>query len=93
DKLVLGENISQAAQFLDSGAAEVGIIALSLALAPTATYKFSEIPAGSHPEILQGGAIVANAQDKPAARLFRDFVQSEKGLQIMADFGFAPPES
>lgn len=93
DKLVLGENISQTAQFLESGAADVAIIALSLTLAPTATFKYSEIPADSHPEILQGGAIVAKAQDKQAAQLFVDFVQGEKGRAIMSRFGFVAPNS
>lgn len=93
DKLVLGENVSQTAQFVESGAADVAIIALSLAVAPTATVKYAEIPADSHPEILQGGAIVARAQDKPAAQLFVDFVQSEQGLAIMSDFGFVPPKA
>lgn len=92
-KLVLGENISQTAQFLETGAADVAIIALSLALAPTTTVKYAEIPADSHPEILQGGAVVAKAQDKPAAQLFADFIRGEKGLAIMARFGFVPPKS
>lgn len=92
-KLVLGENISQTAQFLQAGTADVAIIALALALAPTATMKYAEIPADSHPEILQGGAIVAKAQDKPAAQLFVDFIRGEKGLAIMSRFGFVPPKS
>ncbi len=92
-KLVLGENISQTAQFLQTGAADVAIVALSLAVAPTATMKYIEIPADSHPEILQGGAIVAKAQDKPAAQFFVDFIRGEKGLAIMSRFGFVPPRS
>ena len=47
DKLILGENISQAAQFIESGACDAGIIALSLALAPAmkAGGQYWEIPA------------------------------------------------
>ncbi len=53
NKLVLGENISQAAQFVESGAADVGIIAMSLALAPLmqAAGHYWEIPADTHPPI------------------------------------------
>jgi molybdate transport system substrate-binding protein len=90
-KLVLGENVSQAAQFLKTGAADVAIVALSLALAPTATMTYFQIPADSHPEILQGGAVLAKAQDKPAAQLFVDFIRGEEGLAIMSRFGFVPP--
>lgn len=93
DKLVLGENIAQTAQFLESGAADVAIIALSLASAPTATVKYSAIPADSYPELLQGGAILAKAQDKQAAQLFVDFVQGKKGRSIMSRFGFVAPRS
>ena len=49
-KLVMGENISQAAQFVESGASDAGIIALSLAMAPTmkAAGKYWEVPADAH---------------------------------------------
>ena len=51
DRLVLGENVSQAAQFVESGAADIGIIALSLALAPAMSTKgtYWEIPDGGSP--------------------------------------------
>lgn len=60
DRLVLGENISQAAQFVESGACDVGIIALSLALAPTMKAKgtYWEVPADAHPALDQGGVIL-----------------------------------
>lgn len=90
-KLVLGENVSQAAQFIDAGAADVGIIALSLALAPAYTGSYFEIPADRHNEILQGGAIMAAARDPEAAQLFREFLLSEAGKAILADFGFVVP--
>ncbi|MEX2587008.1 MAG: molybdate ABC transporter substrate-binding protein [Actinomycetota bacterium] len=91
DRLVLGENVTQTAQFIDSGAADVGIIALSLALAPAWGGSYVEIPADKHNEILQGGAIMAEAQDPEAARLFREFLLSEPGKKILVDFGFALP--
>lgn len=90
-KLVLGENVSQAAQFIDAGAADVGIIALSLALAPAYTGTYFEIPADRHNEILQGGAIMAAARDPESARLFREFLLSKAGKEVLADFGFVVP--
>lgn len=94
DKLVLGENVSQAAQFIDSGAAEVGIIALSLALAPQAQGRQFLIPAGLHNQLLQGGAILSSAQDPEAARLFVDYLAGGEGKRILENFGFVlPPDA
>jgi len=69
DKLVLGENISQAAQFLESGAADVGIIALSLALAPPmqAAGRYWEIPADAHPPIDQGAVMLMGGKNQERA--------------------------
>src|SRR5207253_10105112 len=60
DKLVLGENIAQAAQFLSSGAADIGIIALSLALSDSmrTAGRYWEIPLDSYPRMEQGMAIL-----------------------------------
>ena len=60
-KLVLGENISQAAQFVESGNADVGIIALSLALGPAlrSSGTYVQIPATAHPPIEQAAIVVA----------------------------------
>src|SRR6266851_1256906 len=52
-KFVLGENISQAAQFAQSGSADAGVLALSLALSPTlkSSGTYVDIPKGWHPHI------------------------------------------
>lgn len=92
-KLVLGENISQTAQFVQSGSADIGIIALSLALGPNASGKYWEIPSSAHPALLQAGAILTAAKDKRAAKTFRDFMRSAKGISIMKKFGFVLPKS
>ncbi len=74
-KLVLGENISQTLQFVESGAADAGIVALSLALAPPvrARGRYWEIPADQYPRMEQGGIIL---KDSMAAHDFRDFLLS-----------------
>lgn len=90
DKLVLGENISQAAQFVESGAADIGIIALSLALAPPmkAAGKYWEIPADTHPALEQGAVILASAKNQQAAKAFLDFLKGPEGQDIMKRYGF-----
>ena len=92
-KLVVGENIAQTMQFVQSGAADVGIVALSLALAPAVKGKgrVFEIPAGTYPRLEQGGAILKWAADVDAARAFRGFLLSADGQAILKQYGFAPP--
>jgi len=93
DRLILGENISQAAQFVESGACDVGIIALSLALAPTMKAKgaYWEIPSSAHPAIEQGAVIVKSSTHQEAARQFLEFVKSAAGQEVMIRYGFTLP--
>ncbi len=89
-KLVYGENISQAAQFVQSGNAQAGIIAMSLALAPVMRDgRRWEIPAKMHPAIVQGAIILKNAMNKDAAQAFLEFVKSKAGREILEKYGFA----
>jgi molybdate transport system substrate-binding protein len=90
DKLVLGENISQAAQFVESGAADVGIIALSLALAPPmqAAGHYWEIPADAYPPIEQGAVVLMAGKSQESAKAFLSFVQDAEGQTIMKRYGF-----
>jgi len=94
DRLVLGENISQAAQFIESGACDVGIIALSLALAPTmnAAGTFWEIPREAHPPLEQGVAILKSSKQQKTAQQFLEFMQGAQGQGIMSRYGFTLPE-
>jgi molybdate transport system substrate-binding protein len=88
-KLVYGENISQAAQFVQSGNAQAGIVAMSLAVSPgMKDGKRWEIPADMHPPIEQAAIILKNAANKDAARAFLDFVKSESGHATLAKYGF-----
>lgn len=93
DKLVFGENISQAAQFVQTGAADAGIIALSLAISPKmakdGTYWI--IPETSHGKLEQAYTVLQRGKDKPGVKSFLEFVQSEKGKKILSDFGFIVP--
>ena len=93
DKLVLGENISQAAQFVESGASDAGIIALSLAMAPTmkSAGKYWEVPADAHPQIEQGAVLLKRSTNQEKARAFLKFLQGSEGQEIMRRYGFVLP--
>jgi molybdate transport system substrate-binding protein len=91
-KLVYGENISQAAQFVQSGNAQAGIVAMSLAVSPgMKAGKCWEIPADMHPPIEQDAIILKNAKNKDEARAFLQFVKSEAGRALFAKYGFTLP--
>lgn len=91
-KLVYGENISQAAQFVQSGAAQAGIVAMSLAVSPAMRDgKRWQIPAEMHPPLEQGAVILKHANHKDAALSFLEFVKSASGRAILAKYGFEIP--
>jgi molybdate transport system substrate-binding protein len=93
DKLILGENISQAAQFIESGACDAGVIALSLALAPPmkAAGQYWEIPATAHSPLEQGAVILKQSKNPEAARQFLEFIKGPRGQEIMKRYGFTLP--
>lgn len=92
-KLVLGENMTQAAQFVESGAADIGIVAHSLAFAPQlrAKGKYWEIPQALYPVMQQAGIMVTGAANRPAAEAFRAFVMGSEARAILRRFGFVLP--
>ena len=94
-KLVLGENISQAAQFVQSGAADVGIVALSLTLTGEArSIGIShEIPPSMYPPIDQAAVIVRASKNKDLARQFLTFLRKPDVVRTLEDYGFRRPPS
>jgi molybdate transport system substrate-binding protein len=95
-KLVLGENISQTAQFVTSGAADIGIIALSLALSPAMKRmggKYFPVPQESHQPLLQGAVITRRAGTNDLAKSFFEFVKTDQAVAILTYFGFAKPDA
>lgn len=90
--LVLGENVSQAAQFALSGNAQGGIIAYSLALAPEVRSQgqFALIPHDWHEPLLQRMALLRNAG--PVATEFYTFMKSPRAREIMKKYGFVLPD-
>ena len=93
-RLVYGENIAQAAQFVASGSAQAGIIALSLAVSlPMRDGKRWEIPAEMYPPIEQGAVILKSATNKDGARALLAFLKSATGREILKTYGFTQPPS
>jgi molybdate transport system substrate-binding protein len=94
-KIVLGENISQTAQFAQSGAAEVGVLALSLALSPAlkASGTYVEIPVAWYPPIEQAAVVVASSRQKPLAREFIDYLKKPGSVRLLQSYGFAVPQT
>ncbi len=92
-RLALGQNVAQAAQFVQSGAADAGIIAKSLGFsqAMRAAGRFWEIPENAHPTLAQGGLILPWAVSREGAVGLRDYLLSDEGRQLLASHGFGLP--
>jgi molybdate transport system substrate-binding protein len=93
DKLVLGENISQTGQFIESGASDIGVIALSLAMTPAmkGIGKYWEIPADAHPVLEHGAVILKSSSNQDRAKSFLEFLKGQEGKAIMTRYGFTLP--
>jgi molybdate transport system substrate-binding protein len=91
-KLVFGENVSQAAQFVQSGNAQAGLIALSLALSPAmqSAGNYWEVPSDAYPEFRQAAVVISASKQKKAAIAFLDFVLSPEGAAVFKQFGLTP---
>lgn len=95
NKLVLGENVSQAAEFVLSGSADIGVVALALVLADAVQGEgsWTLVPSEVHEPITQAGVVLARAQDQDAARIVRDVIMSPAGQDVLRRYGFEPAES
>jgi molybdate transport system substrate-binding protein len=89
DKLVYGENVSQVLQFVQTGAADVGITALSLAVRAGGRYR--ELPPDSYPKMEQGGIILKSSKQAALAQQFRAFLLGEQARSILKRYGFYLP--
>ena len=78
-----------------AGNAAVGVIALSLALAPELSQvgRYAEVPLESFPRLDQGGVVLTSAQDPQSAHAVRDFLVGDQGVGILKRFGFYLPGS
>lgn len=90
NRLVLGDTVLQAGQFVESGNADIGVISRSHALAPSLRDKgrFWEVPLDAYPRRVQGGVILSWVQSRSAADALRNFMLGEEGRTILRRFGF-----
>jgi molybdate transport system substrate-binding protein len=93
-KFVMGENISQTVTFVVSGSADAGIVALSLALAPSMQEKasYAPIPDDDYPPIRQAAVVLKSSQQKDIARQFMAFLKKPEILSLLEKYGFAVPK-
>ena len=92
-RLVLGDNISQTAQFVQSGNADAGIVALSLVLSPKLAKvgRWVPVPSEAHSPLEQGAVVTRHGKDNPAARTYLKFLQSGQAREIFDRYGFRLP--
>jgi len=92
-KIVIGENVSHAAQFVASGNAELGFVALSIVIAPQLenSGQWIEVPAAWHTPLIQGAVITNQGTANPLAGEFLTFLQGSVARKIFARFGYRVP--
>jgi molybdate transport system substrate-binding protein len=90
DRLVLGENVSQAAQFVESGNAQAGFVALAHAVAPgmSGKGKYWEVPAEDYPPLAQGVVVLSHSQHKRQAAQFLEYVKTKESADLFKKYGF-----
>ena len=92
-KLVTGENISQAVSFVLSGAADAGVVALSLAKSAGPQVRYAEIPAGDYPPIQQACVALKSSKNPELAKKFEEYLRTDEVKKIFERFGFEPTQT
>jgi molybdate transport system substrate-binding protein len=90
DRLVMGENVAQAAQFVESGNAQAGFVALAhaRALEMSGKGKYWQIPADDYPPLDQGAIILNHSQHKQQAAEFLKYLGSAEASELLQKYGF-----
>src|SRR3984957_13342854 len=92
-RLVIGENISQAAQFVESGNAQAGLVALSHALAPAMKDKgrYWTVPLDAYLTLNQAAVVLSKSRQQDAARKFLEFLHTPEAASLLKSYGFSLP--
>lgn len=95
DKLVFGENISQTAEFIQTGNADIGILAQSLAVSPAMKNegRFAEVPTNLYTPIEQGAIVLKSSNKQALTKEFLEYLQRPAARQIFARYGFSLPRA
>lgn len=86
-KVVTGENISQTLQFVESGNAELGFVALSQVIGKPASEVW-RVPAEDYSPILQDAVLLKTGEGDPAAKAFVEFLKSDAAKVIIEKYGY-----
>ena len=94
DRLVLGENVAQAAQFVESGNAQAGLVALAHAMAPAMEGKgrYWVVPAEAYPPLDQGVVLISHSPHREDAAAFLGFIKTEEVAGLLRRYGFSSPD-
>jgi len=95
DRLVLGENVSQAAQFAESGNAQAGFVALAHVTAPAVKGKgkYWEVPAEAYPPLAQGVVVLSHSLRKKEAAEFLEYIKTKDAAEVLRKYGFTLPQN
>jgi len=93
-RLVLGENVSQAAQFVESGNAQAGFVALAHAMAPAmrGKGKYWIVPADAYPMLAQGAVLISRSAHRQDAAAFLEYMKSAEVAAVVQRYGFSVSE-
>src|SRR6266566_9311369 len=94
DRFVFGENVSQAAQFVESGNAQAGFVALSHAMAPGMRDKgrYLIIPSDAYPALQQAVVILSHSSKKAEAAAFLQYLKKPEATAVLRHYGFSVPK-
>ncbi len=84
-RIVTGENVTQALQFVESGSAELGFVAASQVKGRTGAWI---VPAGLYRPIRQDAVLLAEGEDNPAARAYLEFLRSDEAIAVIEAAGY-----
>lgn len=92
-RLVVGENVTQTAQFVETGGADAGFVALSLVVSPRLAGhgRWVAVPAAWHAPLAHGAVLTRRGAKNAAAAVFLDYLQSADARRILERFGYGPP--
>jgi molybdate transport system substrate-binding protein len=93
ERIVMGQNVSQAAQFVQSGNAQAGLVPLSLARTPPLSEEGRSwaVPASSYERIEQAGVVIQGAKEPGLARELAAFVAGDRAKDVLERYGYDLP--
>ena len=90
DRIVRGNNVAQAFQFVETGNAELGFVSLSQVLNRQGGSRWV-VPGDLYPAIRQDAVLLKTGADRPAAGAFFRFLKGPEAASIIAGFGYGTP--